>query len=131
MSTVGRPKGLPRTGGRKPGTPNKNSQQVLDRVRMLGKDPLEILVLFYLEDWKALGYEARTVTRYTQTGAEYEEFVIPPELRASCAKDVMKYCFPQRKAVEYNAVNENENHTPTNVAPEQEERLLKIARGEN
>ena len=38
---MGRPKGLAKTGGRKLGTPNKNSQALSERLESLGCDPIE------------------------------------------------------------------------------------------
>jgi hypothetical protein len=42
--TRGRPKGSPKTGGRKPGTPNKVTASLLERLAALNYDPLLELV---------------------------------------------------------------------------------------
>ena len=41
MATVGKPKGSPKTGGRKKGTKNKKSQAVQDKLDEMNCDPIE------------------------------------------------------------------------------------------
>jgi hypothetical protein len=46
---MGRPKGLAKTGGRKLGTPNRNSQVLSERLESLGCDPIEGLAKIALD----------------------------------------------------------------------------------
>lgn len=93
----GQPK--PAGSGRKKGTPNKNTQLLVDKAQELGCDPFEVLCLFAKGDWKALGYRDEIVTRPTQYG-EVWEYTISPECRKSAASDLCQYVYPKRKAVE-------------------------------
>lgn len=95
-------KGQPKTpgSGRKRGQPNKASLPLLEKARELGIDPFEILLKFAAEDWKGLGYPARTKISYTSAGIEFEEFIIKPELRGKCAAEACQYIHAKRKSIE-------------------------------
>lgn len=92
--------GHKKAGGRQKGTLNRDTATLKERAAALGIDPFEILLLFAAEDWKRLGYEARTKTSYTNAGIEFEEFLIKPELRGKCAAEACQYIHPKRKAIE-------------------------------
>jgi hypothetical protein len=106
--------GMPRpeNSGRKPGTPNKKTQELRDLADKLGVNPFEILLHFAKGNWEALGYEGPTVTKVTQGGVVVEDR-ISPELRSSSAREACKYLFPQLKAVEHSGPNGG----PMEVAP--------------
>lgn len=89
---MARPKndGKGRLGGRKKGTPNKNTQSLIDKANELGVDPYEVLLLFAGDKYKELGYKKK------QNG----ESPIPPSLRASCASDACQYIHPKRKSID-------------------------------
>ena len=89
-----------RHGGRAKGTPNKDVLPLIEKARELKIDPFEILLRFAGEDWKGLGYPARTTTSFTNAGIEFEEFIIKPELRAKCAGEAVQYIHARRKAIE-------------------------------
>ena len=72
-----RPKGLPKTGGRKPGTPNRNSQALIDRLEALGCDPIESLATIALDP------------------------ATKPDLKVRCLAELAQYVYPKRKAVDF------------------------------
>jgi hypothetical protein len=85
---MGRPKGLAKTGGRKLGTPNKNSQALSERLENLCCDPLEGLAKIALDP------------------------ATKPELKFRCFAELAQYVYPKRKAVDL-ALNEwDENRSP-------------------
>lgn len=96
------PKGQkrPEGAGRKKGTPNKATLPLKEMAQKLGVDPFEILLRFAAEDWKGLGYDARTKISYSGAGIEFEEFIIKPELRGKCAAEACQYIHAKRKAIE-------------------------------
>lgn len=110
--------------GRKKGTPNKNTQTLLEKARELGVDPFEVLLLFAKGDWKALGYASEMTDRPTQHGV-IMEYTISPELRKSAASDANQYLHPKRKAVEL-STSEGETLTVSVKPFDLEERLRQI-----
>lgn len=89
-----------KTGGRVKGTLNRDTKTLVDKATELGVDPFEVLLLFAKEDWESLGYTARTETKFTPQGIEFEEYTIPPALRSKAAAEACQYLYPKRKAVE-------------------------------
>jgi hypothetical protein len=87
---------MPRTKG----TPNKKTQTLFDLAKKLKVDPFEILLRFASEDWKGLGYENRTTTKFTNAGIEFEEYIIEPRMRLKAAAEACQYLLPKRKAIE-------------------------------
>ena len=87
--------------GRKKGTPNKATQNLMDKCVELDVDPFEILLRFAKGDWEGLGYETKShATYFSDSGEAVEEDHISAELRAKCAKDACEYIHAKRKAVE-------------------------------
>jgi len=74
--SMGRPKGLAKTGGRKLGTPNKNSQALSERLESLGCDPIEGLAKIALDP------------------------ATKPELKVRCFAELAPYAYPKRKAAD-------------------------------
>ena len=96
------PKGHPRYGGRKKGTPNKDSNLVRDKAKALGIDPFEVLLYFVAGDWEKLGYAARErVVGYSQSGDEITGDIISPELRQKAARDACEYLHPKLKSIDH------------------------------
>lgn len=94
-------KGQPKSGGRKPGTPNKKSLDVRAIAERLGCDPFEILIYMAKGDWKSLGYEKKDrLTSVSQAGDVYEDQVTP-EMRLKAASEASQYLYPKRKAIEH------------------------------
>ncbi len=71
-----RPKGLPKTGGRTKGTPNRRSQTVAEKLEALGCDPIEGMAKIAMDRKNRI------------------------ELRAQMYKELAQYVAPRRKAVE-------------------------------
>jgi hypothetical protein len=71
-----RPKGLPKTGGRVRGTPNKTTQSVTEKLHELGCDPIEGLA---------------AIAMNTNTA---------PKLKFRCYSELAQYAYPKRKAVD-------------------------------
>lgn len=82
------------------GTANRQVEDLRRRAKELGIDPWDILLYFAQGDYKALGYQSPYVTKYTNTGKEYEDLLISPELRQKSAADAAQYIHAKRKAVE-------------------------------
>lgn len=89
-----------RTGGRAKGTPNKRTQDLLQKTEELGVDPFEILLHFAAGNWEELGYDSPTRQIVAQGGEVIDIDTIPPELRQKAAHDACPYLFPKRKAVD-------------------------------
>lgn len=86
--------------GRPKGSINKDRKSLHELVTRLGINPFEVLLRLAAEDWKGLGYPARTETKFTAAGIEFEEYVISPELRGKCAGQACEYLHAKRKAIE-------------------------------
>ena len=97
---MAKPKNLPKSGGRKEGTPNKRTLEAREIAEKLGVNPLEICLMFAAGDWEGLGYPSADVTKVLKDGGTINVDTIPPELRQKSAKDVLGYLFPQLKAIE-------------------------------
>lgn len=88
-----------KTGGRKPGTPNKPTQDLQTLANNMKICPFEILLLFAAGDWQALGYESETYERY---GKDFSNSMlyITPETRVKAAGFAAEYLYPKRKSIE-------------------------------
>jgi hypothetical protein len=117
--------GHKRLGGRKKGTPNKITAQVLEKTRELGIDPLEILLLFAAGDWKALGYEEDRFLSGSNEHGAYCKWTIDPAVRARCAAEACQYLYPKRKAIEHSGQMDVTN-TVTVAKSDLEERIKQI-----
>ena len=73
---MGRPKGLVKTGGRKAGTPNRNTQDLIERLATLGCDPIEGLARIAMDP------------------------ATKPELKFRCFAELAQYVHPKRKATD-------------------------------
>lgn len=78
-----RPKGLPKTGGRSAGTPNKTSMEAFDKSYSLK----EICEEENFNPFKALLNTAR-------------DELTTPDLRLNALKEVCSYLYPKKKAIE-------------------------------
>lgn len=74
---VGRPKGQPKTGGRKKGTPSKTTLEVAAKLAVWGFDPFRTMV---------------EIARDPESA---------PELKGRMASELAQYVAPKRKAVEH------------------------------
>ena len=73
---IGRPLGLPKTGGRKKGTPNKATQTVREKLDALGWDPIEDLARIAMD------------------------LATPRGDRIRCDIELAQYLYPKRRPVE-------------------------------
>ena len=79
---MGRPAGLAKTGGRLRGTPNKQTDALMRKLRKLGCDPLEGLARIALDP---------------QTDVA---------LKVRCFSELAPYAYPKRKAVDVQSTSE-------------------------
>lgn len=93
-------KGQKKVGGRAKGTPNQPTRTLIEKAKEIGADPFEILLRFAAEDWQGLGYPARSETKFSPAGIEFEEYVISPQMRVKAASEACQYIHAKRKAIE-------------------------------
>jgi hypothetical protein len=86
--------------GRPKGSKNKHTFNAEELAQKFQCEPLEILLLFAMGDWKALGYDSSVEVAESDKGATFIKHTISPELRASCAEKACKYLYSQRQAVQ-------------------------------
>jgi hypothetical protein len=97
----------PENAGRKKGSVNQKTKDARELADKLGVDPLEILFHFASRNWKALGYASEYHTKVLKDGGTLEVERITPEMRLNAAKEAVRYVYPQTKAVELKANEEN------------------------
>jgi hypothetical protein len=68
--------GQPKTGGRRKGTPNRETQDIVDKARAWNCDPFEVMVRIAMDPKSS------------------------PELRLKAAAEIAQYILPKRRAVE-------------------------------
>lgn len=83
------PPGHGKWGGREPGTPNKRTQDLIDRLEELGYDPVAELIRVY-----ANALDCSMACPNPVAGAMYLK------IAQSAAADLMPYLYPKRKSVE-------------------------------
>ena len=113
---MGKPKGLPKSGGRTKDTPNKSTLEAHQLAQKLGVDPLEILLNFAGGRWKELGYESEKVTKFYGENMVIED-TITPELRQKSAKDACEYIYAKRKAIDVVSNGETLSAPILNIVP--------------
>lgn len=96
------PKGKPKPegSGRAKGTKNKDVLGLEDRAKELGVDVFEILAHFAAGNWKKLGYLNEVYVSENAKGETKLGYTITPEMRMKASTELMKYIYPQKKAVE-------------------------------
>lgn len=93
MPTPGRPPGsAPKSGGRKKGTPNKITFDLIQTLREKGFDPAAALVECHVEAMKL--YKRRQAA----TNGAFGGSALDTATRA--AGDLMEFVYPKRKAIE-------------------------------
>ena len=80
----GRPKGLPKTGGRKAGVPNRLNGTISDMLKRLGADPGHVLARIMMNP------------------------KTDPELRRKCAADLLPYLHPRLASTESHVTGQTE-----------------------
>lgn len=92
--------------GRKPGTPNKDKQSLLETAEALGVNPFEFLCLTMKGDWKALGIpriEHEERTEANMLVKSWSDPVVPFTDRYAAASQLCQYLYPKRSAVKLTA----------------------------
>jgi len=89
----GRPPGLPKTGGRKKGTPNRSTLAVAEKLAAIGCDPVVILGEIAM--------------------AERQE----TSLRIRAASELLSYCYPKRAPMTDQPQTDATVQVITNVQP--------------
>lgn len=89
-----------KTGGRQKGVGNKDILGLEERARALGVDVFEVLANFAGGNWKQLGYDNEVYVMENAQGATKIGYTITPEMRLKASTELMKYIYPQKKAVE-------------------------------
>lgn len=95
-----------KTGGRKKGVRNKDRLGLEERARRLGIDVFETLAHFAAGHWKELGYENECYVMENAQGATKIGYTISPEMRMKASTELMKYIYPQKKAIEMSSGSE-------------------------
>ncbi len=83
----GKPVGLPKTGGRKKGTPNKATRTIAEKLEALGCDPIEGMARIAMDEKNS------------------------PETRGRYYSELAQYLYPKRKSVDVST----DQSTVTNV----------------
>lgn len=86
--------------GKLKGMPNRRTQELILMAQDLECSPFEVLMRFAMNDYKWLGYDEKQ-TKYSASGAPYDELTISPELRAQCAEKAASYIYPKLKSIEH------------------------------
>jgi hypothetical protein len=76
MTGSGRPIGLPKTGGRKKGTPNRATLTLVEKLDGVGCDPVVELAKIAMDEKN------------------------PIEIRVRCLSEILPYLYPKRKPVD-------------------------------
>lgn len=97
-----------KTGGRQKGTPNKDTQYLIDVCKRMGHDPVEFYVNVVKGNWEKVGLDSKTNTFYTKSGDSYEQDQITVDHRLAANAKLFEYMFPKRKAVEISNSNEGQ-----------------------
>jgi hypothetical protein len=87
-------------GYKKKGTKNKDPLALEERAKALGVDVFEILNHFAAGAWQKLGYDSETYVMENAQGATKIGYTITPDMRLKASTDLMKYMYPQKRAVE-------------------------------
>lgn len=88
-----------KTGGRKKGTPNKNTQELIELSDQLGINPFEILLHFAAGNYAELGLKEYQ-TKSAGMGKTFMELSVLPEMRLDAAYKASQFLYPKRKAAE-------------------------------
>ena len=87
-NSVGRPKGIPKTGGRRKGAPTKDKQQLLEMIEQTGcKHPIVGLA---------------EIAKESHQSGDFD-------LAKDCYKELAQYVAPKRKAIEHSGEIETNN----------------------
>lgn len=97
---MGFQKGHKHSKGRPKDSKNKDPLALEERAIARGVDVFEIALDFASANYKALGYENECYFTEKLDGAVKMGYVISPEMRLKAVETLLKYIYPQKKAVE-------------------------------
>lgn len=123
----GPPKGV-RISGRRKGTPNKDTKELMEIALRLGVSPFEVLLLFVKGDWKSLGYDMEKQIVSSNDHGDIYKYTIEPSVRAKCATEAASYLYPKRKAIELSTDPENPIEITGAITLEDRKEMIKAAR---
>jgi hypothetical protein len=117
-----------KVGGRKKGTPNKDTTWIFELCQKHDFDPLEVLILVAKNEWQALGYSEGTIESIGYQGSVSVEPLISIKDRIDASKTLVGFMYPKRKSVEIK--DESGNAIKPIVLSYSEESLKKAANDE-
>ena len=89
---MARPKGIPKTGGRKPGTPNRINASAIALMDQFGFDPLKGMMVIAVDKEVELAIRARMFS------------------------ELAKYAYSQRRAIDVRVVDEDGKDRPFSLS---------------
>jgi hypothetical protein len=102
---MGFKKGKPKTGGRKKGTPNKVSSDIVETLETLGHNPAAVQVEIFNESWNAYKEKKEAMEKAPnpeekqRAGWGMSTLLLTAE-RANT--ELMKYVYPTKKSIDAN-----------------------------
>ena len=82
------------------GIPNKKTKEIVELIDKSKLGPAEALLAILNGDYETLGHKEGFRTIFTPQGIEMEEPIIKLEHQLAAAKELMKYRYSQKKALE-------------------------------
>lgn len=98
MSKPGKKKGSPKTGGRKKGTPNKKSRFVRELLENQKFDPVTECVVVFRKAMDKFEHQNHSEFQFKWL-----------EIAGKQCHELMKYCYPQLKAIDHNLTEDTQN----------------------
>ena len=84
---MGRPLGLPKTGGRKKGTPNAKTKELSEKLEALSFDPIQVLASLVMEESSLSAKERADIClellQYTHPKRKAADVAIEPDSNAN------------------------------------------------
>lgn len=121
-------KGLPKTGGRKKGVPNKRTQAFLDILEAHGFCPVTALIKNYKLAMKEYRRSADVFDAINDKRSTFEMTPLQDEahtylkIAQSAASDLMQYAHPKRKAIELSSSEDGPLEIYLRMSPEERAR---------
>lgn len=95
-----------KTGGRKKGTPNKDTEYIQNLLEKKNFCPIELMIMVAQNDWAGLGYSEPEFEKQGFQGVTFYEPVISMDHRITAAKTLISYLYPKRKAIEHSVADD-------------------------
>lgn len=101
-----------KSGGRKPGTPNRVTRDLIEELNAKGYSPVAALIETAFRAEKEFDRIKAVEARVNRDLTDDEQTIMTGDtalnwlkLSASCAADILPYVYPKRKAVEHSGPN--------------------------